>query len=128
MSDLLSLFPSFPISSPAASHLLTSLENISITTADLLTLDALDIARRISLTSNSSVLDIKRLIADTTAYIHRNIVTISAAASQTRPELIKTRDATLDALLGGGIQTQCITEFVGERFLSPSSLSLPIPH
>lgn len=111
MSDLRCLLPAFAgADSPAAAHLLSAIEALPLTTADLLSLDALDVARRLGSTSRSSVLDIKRFVASVADALHSDL----AAPSPLR-EFITTGDAVLDRLFGGGIPTRCITEFVGER-------------
>lgn len=112
MSDLRSILPSFAgADSPAAAHLLAAIEALPLTTADLLSLDALDVARRLGATSRSSVLDIKRFVATVAAALHEDL----AAAPSPLREFITTGDEGLDRLFGGGIPTRCITEFVGER-------------
>lgn len=113
MSDLASILPSFTPSSPATAHLLSAIEALPLTTADLLSLDALDVSRRLGSTSRSSVMDIKRFVTSIATALHDDI---AASASEPRlPDFITTGDQGLDNLFGGGIPTRCITEFVGER-------------
>ena len=132
MTDLLHTLPDFPTES--YTHLLSSLEKHLITTTDLLTLDALEIAKRAQL----PVLDLRRLAnhvlsalqADLGLKDHGPVENLPAALSgnehkeslqKTGSDIvnqvstISTLDNALDAALGGGIPTGYITEITGER-------------
>jgi DNA repair protein RAD57 len=134
MTDLLHVIPDFPTHS--YTHLIPSLEKNLVTTADLLTLDVVDVAKRAQLPS----LDLKRLIAHITDVLHYQLginttayetsgseealSTVPSGSSTPRVgrngslkqwHTISTLDSDLDAELGGGIPTGYITEFAGER-------------
>lgn len=131
MTDLLHTIPDFPTKS--YTHLLPSLEKHLITTTDLLTLDALEIAKRAQL----PLLDVRRLAAHVIAILHRQLgVTqavgdhggIGASLKKSGNEIvgqwstISTLDDALDEALGGGIPTGYITEITGERYITTSML------
>ena len=139
MTDLLHTLPDFPTKN--YTHLVPSLEKHLITTTDLLTLDALDIAKRAQL----PVLDVRRLVNHITAALQEEL---GIKEEENRPEheprvdtasrngclmktgkdvvgqwsTISTLDDEIDAALGGGIPTGYITEITGERCFSPSHL------
>lgn len=130
MTDLLHTIPDFPTKS--YTHLLPSLEKHLITTTDLLTLDALEIAKRAQL----PLLDVRRLATHVIAILHRQLgVTqaggdhggIGASLKKSGNEIvgqwstISTLDDSLDEALGGGIPTGYITEITGERCITTSS-------
>lgn len=126
MTDLLYIIPEFP--TEAYTHLLPSLEKHFITTTDLLTLDAWEIARRAQL----PVLDIKRLATHVTDILGGQLGLRVQDAGGAAPSgelrksgkdiilqrwsAISTLDHSIDAALGGGIPTGYITEFTGERY------------
>ena len=137
MTDLLQILPDFP--TKTYTHLLPSIEKHLITTTDLLTLDALDIAKRAQL----PLLDVRRLVNHVIACLHGELgvssgistahSNISAVGSPEQAPLkqsgesvirswayISTLDPALDALVGGGIPPGYLTEIVGERCHSPS--------
>lgn len=136
MTDLLYTIPDFP--TKHYTHLLPSLEKNLITTTDLLTLDALDIAKRAHL----PLLDVRRLKEHVLATLQGQLGLTSelsskfedtgegkpgyGALSKNGHELVKiggcisTLDSALDEALGGGVRTGYITEFTGER-------SVPFP-
>lgn len=136
MTDLLSTLPSFPTAS--YTHLLPSLEKSLVTTSDLLTLDALEIAKRAQL----PILDIKRLATHITELLHRDLGLTPREDDLNTEELkgrgdgkdtslsnlkrpgsnavkrwntISVLDDALDVAIGGGIPTGYITEITGER-------------
>ncbi|KAI9777482.1 MAG: hypothetical protein M1835_005234 [Candelina submexicana] len=155
MTDLLHIIPTFSTSS--YTHLLPSLEKNLITTVDLLTLDALEIAKRAQLPP----LDVRRLINAVIAALHGElglsieagdgIANDDALPSTQKPfkekarlnktgsevveewQTISTLDKQLDAALGGGIPTGYITEITGEsgagktQFLLTLLLSAQLP-
>ena len=129
MTDLLHTLPDFPTKS--YTHLLPSLEKHLITTTDLLTLDALEIAKRAQL----PLLDVRRLVKDVVATLQAEMRLPNENAAfdagggegslrktgdlvKQRPT-ISTLSPTLDTALAGGIPTGYITEITGERYLLP---------
>ena len=141
MTDLLTTLPSFPTA--PYTHLIPSLERALITTTDLLTLDALEVAKRAQLPP----LDVKRLIAHVLATLQAELgvggeqnVAPNGGGKKfedvpregeagwgklrtSGEELVKKKldkislgDEALDMVLGGGIPTGYITEIVGERY------------
>lgn len=126
MTDLLHVLADFPTAS--YTHLLPSLDKAHITTSDLLTLDAVDVAKRAQLppaeVAKLAEAVLQALQADLDA---PNIKAPSTTrhedenASRSRPlglrewQTISTLDDTLDAALGGGIPTGYMTEITGER-------------
>ena len=131
MTDLLHTIPDFP--TKLYTHLLPSLEKHLITTTDLLTLDALEVAKRAQL----PLLDVRRLSNHVVAILQGRLglkidnapvyqnagegqpgygslkKTGNEATVQLNP--ISTLDPSIDAALGGGIPTRYITEVTGER-------------
>ncbi|KAL6720216.1 DNA repair protein rhp57 [Lecanora helva] len=152
MTDLLHTIPDFP--TKLYTHLLPSLEKNLITTTDLLTLDALEIAKRAHL----PLLDVRRLSNHVLATLQSQLGLENengpkfegvgkgepgfGSLKSTGEELgaqwstFSTLDPALDAALGGGIPTGYITEITGEsgagktQFLLTLLLSaqLPTPH
>ncbi|KAL8831477.1 MAG: hypothetical protein Q9191_000849 [Dirinaria sp. TL-2023a] len=143
MTDLLHVIPDFPIKS--YTHLLPSLEKHLVTTADLLTLDALEIAKR----AQVPLLDLRRLANHVIAILHRDLgfespEIVSAPDAQKkqhsgqsplkhtgagliRPwKFITTLDPSLDAALGGGIPPRYLTEIVGESGAGKTQLLLSL--
>lgn len=134
MTDLLHTIPDFP--TKLYTHLLPSLEKNLITTTDLLTLDALEVAKRAQL----PLLDVRRLANHVVTILHGHLGLKNENASnfecvgegqprfialrKTGNELISqwdtisTLDPGLDTALGGGIPTKYITEITGERYVS----------
>ena len=138
MTDLLHTLPDFPTQS--YTHLLPSLEKHLITIADLLTLDALEIAKRAQL----PVLDLRRLANHIIAALQEDLGLIEDGPVENEPArqpeikknarlkkngrdvvdqwtTISTLDDDLDAALGGGIPTGYITEIAGERYVNASN-------
>lgn len=132
MTDLLHVLPDFPTKS--YTHLIPSLEKHLVTTSDLLTLDALEVAKKAQL----PLLDVRRLANHVIASLHTQLGFNSGSATSksyvrtaetegkvflsdsckifTEPWVyISTLDPTLDATLGGGIPPGYLTEIVGER-------------
>lgn len=138
MTDLLATLPEFP--TRFYTHLLPSLEKNLVTTTDLLTLDALDVAKRAQL----PLLDVRRLKEHVLAALQGQLGLQSEPFSKfgdlgegksgygslrsNGHELVKPRgcistlDPALDQALDGGIQTGYITEFTGERSVSSTAL------
>lgn len=134
MTDLLSTLPDFPTRS--YTHLIPSLEKNLITTTDLLTLDALEIAKRAQL----PILDVRKLATHVVQALHDDLgfrvsggdasynATVSTAQSPlsshtqesgrdivNRWRTISTLDSALDKALAGGIPVGYLTEVTGER-------------
>ena len=131
MTDLLTTIPDFPTKS--YTHLLPSLEKSFVTTTDLLTLDALELAKRAQL----PLLDVRRLANHVLAILQSQLgleteyahsypnagknhpgygsLRKTGKEANTRLNFISTLDPCIDAALGGGIPTGYITELTGER-------------
>jgi DNA repair protein RAD57 len=127
MTDLSIILPGFPTQEYV--RLIPSLEKSLLTTTDLITLDAVDIAKRAQL----PVLDIKRLCNAVLQELQCDLglgKTIDAGNAseysssglrKTGDEVIEswstisTLDLNVDKILGGGIPTGYITEITGER-------------
>lgn len=131
MTDLLHTIPDFP--TKLYTHLLPSLEKHLITTTDLLTLDALDVAKRAQL----PLLDVRRLANHILAILQgqlgfktdnapsyqdggegqANCGSLRKTGKETTSQFsaISTLDPVLDAVLGGGIPTGYVSEITGER-------------
>jgi DNA repair protein RAD57 len=122
MTDLTAVLPGFP--SHQYVRLLPSLEKNLVTTADLLTLDSVEIAKRAQL----PLLDVKRLCNAVLAALQSGLRISEHADTQQTSLLrktgkdilnswntISTLDDDLDLALGGGIPTGHITEVTGER-------------
>ncbi|KAG0647938.1 DNA repair protein [Hyphodiscus hymeniophilus] len=140
MTDLGVILPGFQTQQYV--RLLLSLEKNLITTADLVTLDVVEIAKRAQL----PLLDLKRLCNAVLEALHTSLGVSDNLESTPlqRPgkdlfnswDTISTLDQELDAALGGGIPTGYITEVTGEsgagktQFLLTLLLSaqLPSPH
>lgn len=129
MTDLFVTIPDFPIK--PYTHLLPSLEKHLITTSDLLTLDAPEIAKRAQL----PLFDVRRLADHVVSILQRQLglgVIPDADDQQQAGECLRksgreitsqwstisSLDDSLDRALGGGIPTGYLTEVVGERYFS----------
>ncbi|TQS35504.1 hypothetical protein Golomagni_04074 [Golovinomyces magnicellulatus] len=141
MTDLGAVLPSFPVQK--YTNLLPSLEKHSISTADLLTLDSLEIAKIAQL----PVLDIKRLCKAIRDALHSNLGIAEDSPSSNRLDLLKKTgkqvaddwntisllDDDLSYGLSGGIPTGSITEITGEsgagktQYLLTLSLAVQLP-
>jgi hypothetical protein len=122
MTDLTAVLPGFP--SQQYVRLLPSLEKNLVTTADLLTLDCVEIAKRAQL----PLLDVKRLcnavlvgLQDTLGIAEGDDVQQNSLLRKTGKDIlnswstVSTLDDDVDRTLGGGIPTGYITEVTGER-------------
>jgi DNA repair protein RAD57 len=125
MTDLTAVLPGFPTQQYA--RLIPSLEKNQVTTADLLTLDCVEIAKRAQL----PLLEIKRLCKAILEAVQTDLgVNTGNEAQQTKTSAslrrtgkdvvnswnaISTLDDQLDLALGGGIPVGYITELTGER-------------
>ena len=139
MTDILHIIPDFP--TKHYTHLFPSLEKHLITTSDLLTLDALEVAKRARL----PLLDLRRLadhvlaiLQDQLGLRYENVKGFEGVGGESvgfgslnktgkevseQWSFISTLDLRLDAILGDGIPTGYVTEITGER-----SVLHPIPH
>ncbi|QIX01500.1 hypothetical protein AMS68_007017 [Peltaster fructicola] len=115
MTNLLVVLPDFDIGS--FSHIVPSLEKALISTADLLTLDALDIAKRAHVPTE----EVKRLVHALLLDLRREPDSNSAHGLVLVPgdrledqHVISLLDDKLDAALNGGIHTGFLTEVAGE--------------
>jgi DNA repair protein RAD57 len=123
MTDLTAVLPAFPTHQYV--RLLPLLEKNKVTTADLLTLDCVEIAKRAHL----PLLDIKRLCTAILEALQTSLgITDTDNGVQTESSLrktgkdvvnswntISTLDDELDRALRGGIPVGYITEVTGER-------------
>ena len=126
MTNLLTVLPEFDVRPHA--HILPSLEKALISTADLLTLDALDVAKRAQVPPG----EVKKLNEALLGGLHATITSKSdvnkhevedgavegfdnGVASAHPSHAISTLDETLDTALNGGIPPGYLTEIVGER-------------
>jgi len=123
MTDLLHVLADFPTAS--FSHLIPSLDKAHVSTSDLLTLDAADIAKRAQLPPSEvaklaeAVLqalqtNINGLESNTTRHDEED-ASESALPGLRAWQTISTLDDTLDTTLGGGVPTGYMTEITGER-------------
>lgn len=131
MTDLSTVLPDFP--TQPYIRLIPSLERNHVTTADLLTLDCIEIAKRAQL----PLLDLKRLCNAVLQALQTDLgvlrpkdgLSATTTLRRTGKELldswstISTLDDGLDQALGGGVPTGYITEITGERYCTPHTLS-----
>jgi DNA repair protein RAD57 len=123
MTDLTAVLTGFPTHQYV--RLLPSLEKNLVTTADLLTLDCIEIAKRAQL----PLLDVKRLCSAVLEALRTGLA-INEVSNEAPSEsslkksgkdiasswsTISTLDDDLDLALGGGIPAGYITEVTGER-------------
>ncbi|KAL2041721.1 hypothetical protein N7G274_005505 [Stereocaulon virgatum] len=142
MTDLLHTIPDFP--TKLYTHLLPSLEKHLITTTDLLTLDALEIAKRAQL----PLLDVRRLANHVIAILRGQLglkndnalnfenlgekqadygaLKKSGREVTSQWSTISILDPTLDEALGGGVPTGYITEITGESGAGKTQLLLTL--
>lgn len=134
MTNLLIVLPDFDIR--PYTHILPSIEKALISTADLLTLDAPDIAKRAQVPPGevrklaNALLDglhaSNHLEEETGREAHESAVrqVEDGQSLAGRWRTISTLDDRLDAALKGGIGVGCVTEVVGERSVSYVALHL----
>jgi DNA repair protein RAD57 len=135
MTDIPTVLPEF--STGPYTHLLPSLDRHGITLGDLLSLDALEIAKRASL----PILDLRRLAQDVVHAMQLDLdirltadntsldpftprskhdlerCRSSTTRGLTRWDTLSLLDETLDTAIGGGIPTGYLTEITGERLV-----------
>lgn len=122
MTDLSTVLPDFPVQ--AFVRLIPSLERNLVTTIDLITLDAVEIAKRARLPT----LDVRLLCEAVLLALQGPFETEDASDKERELSLkqssanivprwstIRTLDESIDAALGGGVPTGYITEVTGER-------------
>jgi DNA repair protein RAD57 len=118
MSNLLAVLPDFDLS--PYSHIIPSIERACIAVVDLLTLDAVHIAKRAQVPPG----EVKRLTDALISALHRDASAATYArdaatttpTTTTGPDPISTLDDGLDAALGGGLFPGHLIEVVGERY------------
>lgn len=131
MTDLNSVLPDF--ATCPFSHLLPSLDKSLITTADLVSLDAVDVAKRAQLPP-AEVTKLARVVVEALqnnlgvydASYGANVSVINGEGHNERSSnettrdwsVISTLDESLDAALGGGLPLGYLTEVTGERYTS----------
>lgn len=123
MTNLLTVLPDFDVAD--FTHIIPSLERALISTADLLSLDALDVAKRAQVPPG----EVKKLAQAVLDGLHADLSQQPARAQDLdgRPGIesakeltdrwttMTTLDHALDFALGGGIARGHLTEIVGER-------------
>jgi DNA repair protein RAD57 len=134
MTDLQHVLADFDVR--PFSHVLPSLDKALVTTADLLTLDVAQLAKRAQLPTP----ELRKLVDALVPALHTQLGLSSNNDNEnTLPaawSAISTLDAMLDAALGGGLPTRYLTEITGEsgagktQFLLTLLLAvqLPSPH
>lgn len=133
MTDLSQILPGFPTQQHA--RLLPSIEQAGLTTADLLTLDCVEIAKR----ARVPLLDVKRLCEAVLGALRGDLgvreelepavplglglglglgpgLRTTGTRVVRRWETISTLDEKLDGALGGGVPLGYVTEVTGERY------------
>jgi DNA repair protein RAD57 len=149
MSDLLSVLPSFD--ARPFTHILPKLEKALVSCSDLLTLDALHVAKRAQLPAS----EVKKL-ADALVHSLSHAVSpndpsdpLPDAADTEEPHgdgglspdthfrsggalldqwMISTLDDKLDIALNGGIHSGYLTEITGERFVDEALFDIRTQH
>ena len=125
MTNLLTVLPEFDVR--PYTHILPSLEKALVSTADLLTLDALDVAKRAQVPPG----EVKKLADALLEGLHSDLTgsstlqrhgtaNVGSEVSSDDPDVssrdvISTLVDRLDQSLGGGILPGYLTEVVGER-------------
>lgn len=115
------------------SHLLPSLDKALITTNDLLTLEAQDVAKRAQL----PVGELRKLIDAVVSALHQQLgfgkestAESAFSAALGNPveswSCISTLDDEIDAALGGGIPPGYLVEVTGERYFIPNASDIDV--
>lgn len=130
MADLIDVLPKFDLK--PWRHLIFSLEKKGILTAELVTLEPVEIVKKCPL----PLKELRRFVATVVEALQADIgypPKVQAADQHTdrprkrqrreetsdiSPRYVKTLDPSIDAVLGGGFPTGRITEIVGERLES----------
>ncbi|KAK4505269.1 hypothetical protein PRZ48_003232 [Zasmidium cellare] len=117
MTNLLTVLPDFDVAD--FSHIIPSLERALVSTADLLSLDALDVAKRAQVPPG----EVKKLAQAVLDALHAELAQQpgrdqdldgSRRGLADRWTTISTLDHALDFALGGGVARGHLTEIVGE--------------
>lgn len=125
MTNLLTVLPDFDVAD--FTHIIPSLERALVSTADLLSLDALDVAKRAQVPPG----EVKKLAQAVLDGLHADISQQPERGQDLdrRPGVDSARDFadrwttittlvdSLDFALGGGIARGHLTEIVGERWV-----------
>ena len=133
MTDLSTVLPNF--ATAPFSHLLPSLDRSLITTSDLLTLNAIDIARRAHVPPSEVAKLNRAVLVALQAELALQNDSLAGSSDSDNGErqsetgitrrcdwnAISTLDDVLDAALGAGIPSSFLTEVTGERYLSPGT-------
>lgn len=115
MTNLLAVLPDF--NTRAYTHILPSLERAWVSTADLLTLDAIDVAKRAQVPAGEVKKLATAVLEGLQAATHEQRDTVGNGNAVGPPwRAVSTLDDYLDRRLGGGIPPGYVTEFVGERY------------
>lgn len=133
MTDLPTILPKFP--TRPYTHLIPALDRHGITVADLLSLDALEIAKRATL----PILDLRRLAQDIAHALQEDLdISVTGHSTSDEPfisnstrdyekskrsaadvlkrwDTVSILDTAIDEAIGGGIPTGYVTEITGER-------------
>lgn len=140
MTDLLTVLPHFD--SRPYTHVLPSLEKALITCSDLLTLDAIHVAKRAQLPP----VEVKKLgdallnaLSDNASELsppvaepegpnepgEQGILTCLKSGSSLQDQwIMSTLDDKLDIALNGGIHSGYLTEITGERYVQSGKMSV----
>jgi DNA repair protein RAD57 len=124
MTNPLTVLPDFDIK--PYSHILPSLEKALVSTADLISIDALDVAKR----AQVPVGEVRRLADALLVALHAGLREAKHSAYGSNQDgiengqltslndslWISTLDDSLDVHLGGGVAPGLLTEIVGERY------------
>jgi DNA repair protein RAD57 len=132
MTDLLTVLPHFD--SRAYTHILPSLEKALISCSDLLTLDAIHVAKRAQLPPNEVKKFAEALVhalsdgfsgtgpsanpADLDEPVEEvNVSSFRSGDSLENQWIVSTLDDKLDIALNGGVHSGYLTEITGERYV-----------
>ncbi len=122
MSNILLVLPDFLVGKYG--HILPSLEKALVSTADLLSLEAIDVAKRAQVPAG----EVRKLTDALLEDLHRDVSRsrrrygedatdpVEGLKQDYSPGFISTLDESLDASLSGGIAPGYLTEVVGERY------------
>ena len=140
MTDLVTVVPD--LSTASFSNILPSLERSNITCSDLLTLDAVDIAKHAQVPAR----DVRRLVDTLLNALHAQLQHTPTRENAGRSDAIQrkalrsdgrdlqrtwrtisTLDEGLDTALGGGFPVGYLSEITGERCVGEGPLSVILP-
>ena len=119
MTDLIQVLPD--LDTQSFSHILPSLEKASLTTNDLITLEAVDVAKRAQVPPN----EVKRLANEVVHALHAQLGLLDedeasgdSDADHGERGTVSTLDDDLDIALNGGFPTGHLVEITGERLVT----------